>query len=121
MTQGTDEFSLVVELREAKESASALYQGFQIDLLSTTSVLKVASYDDSSSAGNSLTLSANLQASCTDIHNDIYIGFTSCHSVNLFGEYESSVEGAGIHWDSWLGMKISLDEIELKFRKRHCA
>ena len=44
MTSNPDEYSLMVELREGKEKAFALYQGFTIDLSSTTSVLLVENF-----------------------------------------------------------------------------
>ena len=84
MTSGTDDYSLLVEMREAKEKAFALYQGFKLDT-TAHSVLDVAYFEDWSSAGDSLTQASNLTPGCTDIDASSYSAGMSCHFVNLFG------------------------------------
>ena len=120
MTSDGEEYSLLIEMRETKEKAFALYQGFKIDLSSTTSALIVEKFDASSSAGDSLTLASSLTSGCSDVSAASYSAGSSCHFVNLLGAYDSNTTGSGIHWGSWLGMGVSLDSIEMKFKKRQC-
>ena len=80
----------------------------------------VENFDASSSAGDSLTLASSLTSGCSDVSAASYSAGSSCHFVNLFGAYESSTPGSGIHWGSWLGLGVSIDSIEMKFRKRQC-
>ena len=89
MTSDGEEYSLLVEMRKAKEKAFALYHGFKIDLSSPTSVLQVDNCEYASSAGDSLTWSSNLVQGCIDIFAPEYSPGASCHFANLFGIYGS--------------------------------
>ena len=120
MTSDGEEYSLLIEMGETKEKAFALYQGFKIDLTSPSSILVIENFEDSSSAGDSIYEQSSLTSGCSDIGAVSYSAGSSCHFVNLFGAYESSTPGRGIHWGSWLGLGVSLDSIEMKFKKRQC-
>ena len=106
-------------MREGMERADVRFSNFQL-LLSTGISLRVDYEYPWSTAPGGLTFTSSLVGGCKSIFEAPFDAGTSCHSASLFGEYESAVPGAGIHWGPWLGMGVSLDYVRMKFRGREC-
>ena len=102
-----------------KERASARYLYFSIEM-TPRATLRVDYEYPASTVKDGLTFFPHLTPGCKSIFEAPYDPIFSCHKVSPFGKYGSSVPGQGIHWGPWFGNGISLDFIEMRFRKRGC-
>ena len=114
-----DEVSLLIEMTKDREHAFALYQNFRIIRPTVSYYLRVEHYDEGSTAGSSLTLDSNIVGGCSSIFIKNYYN-TRCHNSSPFGSKTNPNRNYGIHWPSWLGDAVSLDTIQMKFRKWNC-
>ena len=112
--------SLLLEMRESREHAFALYQEFSIPYESSYYYIRVNEYDPGSTAGNSLVLTPDIVSGCVPIFYKTYYAHR-CHNASPFGRYDNNDRNDGITWPSWLGTAISMDFIEFKFREWHCS
>ena len=120
MATSADDYLLHIEMRVGKERASLRYSDFSIETGGTGYNLRVEWNSDESTVPSGLTLFPDLTPGCKSIFEAPYDPVNSCHNASPFGEYGSTVPGAGIHWGPWLGFGVSLDFIEFRFRKREC-
>lgn len=64
--------SLLIEMKESREHAFALYQDFSIVVQSGIYDIRVSEYDTDSSAGHSLTLTPDIPGFCKSIFYKSY-------------------------------------------------